>query len=227
VKAPIEELNESLTEIECGSLRGQTSGRGSATVSGTVPNADARAKVIQLAERFFPNSRPEIKVDIIPPPVCQSLSDFNAMRVAGFLTMGSMSFRLNNGANRLHEGEAMKIEVHSPSYPVSLRIDYFSLSGEVAHLWPNGEEPTPRLEARRTRVFGEPANGKVVNAGGEPFGDELITVIGTPSPVDLGTRAQVEQATDYLRDLKLALGRTNAPSETPNVMATLLVRTMP
>src|SRR5262249_14759030 len=29
VKAPIEELNESLTEIECGSLRGQTSGRGS------------------------------------------------------------------------------------------------------------------------------------------------------------------------------------------------------
>jgi len=227
VKPPIEELNEALTEIECASLRAQTSGRGSATVSGTVPSADARAKVIQFAERFFPNDRPEIKVDVIPPPLCRSLADFNAMRVAGLLTTGGMSFRLNNGANRLHEGEPMKIEVHSPSYSVSLRIDYFSLSGEVLHLWPNGGEPTPRLEARRTHVFGEPANGRVVNAGGAPFGDELITVTGTPSPVDLGTRAPVEQAVDYLRDLKIALSRTNSPSETPNVVATLLLRTMP
>ena len=227
VKPPIEELNEGLTEIECASLRAQTSGRGSATVSGTVPSADAHGKVIQLAERFFPNSRPEIKVDVIPPPLCRSLADFNAMRVAGLLTMGGMSFRLNNGANRLHEGEPMKIEVHSPSYAVSLRIDYFSLSGEVLHLWPNGEEPTPRLEARRTHVFGEPANGKVVNAGGAPFGDELITVTGTPSPVDLGTRAPVEQAVDYLRDLKIALSRANPSSETPNIVATLLVHTMP
>ena len=58
-----------------------------------------------------------------------------------------------------------------------MRIDYFSVGGEVLHLWPTGDEPTPRMAAETMRVFGDAANGKVVRAGGPPFGTELITVI--------------------------------------------------
>lgn len=70
-KTPLDELNDVLTQIECASVRGQTSVQGSAIVSGTVPNAVEREKVVQVAGRFFPNSRPEIRVDIIPPPLCE------------------------------------------------------------------------------------------------------------------------------------------------------------
>ena len=227
VKSPLEELNEALMQIDCASLRGRTSAQGSAIVAGTVPNSDERGKLVQLAARFFPNTRPDIRVDVVPPPLCQSLSDFNAMRVAGLIMDSGLGLRLNNGAAQLHEGDPMKIEVRSPAYAVSLRIDYFSVGGEVLHLWPTDNEPTPRIAAGTTRVFGGPADGKVVKAGGAPFGTELITVIAMPSPVELGVRPTVEQAADYLRDLKRALGRASVSPGAPNIVATWLVRTGP
>jgi hypothetical protein len=226
-KSPLEQLNEALTQIDCASLHGRTSAQGSAIVGGTVPNSDERGKLVQLAGRFFPNTRPEIKVDIVPPPLCQSLSDFNAMRVAGLITDSGLSLRLNNGTAQLREGDPMKIEVRSPAYAVDVRIDYFSVGGEVLHLWPTDNEPTPRIAAGTTRVFGDPADGKVVKAGGAPFGTELITVLATPSAVELGVRPTVERATDYLRDLKRALGRASVSPSTQNAIATLLVRTGP
>src|SRR5208337_1817218 len=59
-KAPVEELNESLAQFDCASLRSQISAQGSAGISGTVPDAGQKAKLIQLAERLFPNGRPEV-----------------------------------------------------------------------------------------------------------------------------------------------------------------------
>jgi hypothetical protein len=135
--------------------------------------------------------------------------------------------RLDSGAALLHEGDAMRIEVHMPGYAVSLRIDYLSRGGDVLHLWPTGEEATPRLPAGATHFFGDPANGKVVKPGGAPLGTELITVIGTTSAAPLGSRPPAEKAADYLRDLKTALRRLNPSPDIPNVFADLLVRTQP
>ncbi len=56
----------------------------------------------------------------------------------------------------------MKIEVRSPAYAVSLRIDYFSLASEVLHLWPTANEPTPRIAAGIAHVFGDPTNCRAV-----------------------------------------------------------------
>ena len=44
VKAPIEELNEALAQIDCASLRSQISAQGSASISGTVPDAARPSK---------------------------------------------------------------------------------------------------------------------------------------------------------------------------------------
>jgi Sel1 repeat len=226
-KTPLEQLNDQLTQIECAALRTRASAQGSVVVSGTVPNAQEKTKLVQLAARLFPNARPEIRVDVIPPPLCQCFADINAMRAAGLITDGDLGLRLNNGVALLHEGDPMRIEVRSPAYAVSLRIDYFSIGGEVLHLWPTGSEPTPRIAAGAMQVFGDPANGKVVKAGGAPFGTELITIIGTPSPIEMGSRPAVEKAAVYLRDLKQALGRVSPSPGTPNVFAELLVRTEP
>jgi len=226
-KSPLEQLADSLKLIDCASLAARSSAQGSAIVSGTVPNAEQRAKLVQLAQRFFPNSPPEIKVDVIPPPLCQSLANINAMRLAGLISDGNLGLRLNNTTALLHEGDPMRIEIRSPGYAVYLRIDYFSIGGEVLHLWPTDDELPPRIAAGATQVFGDPASGKVVKAGGAPFGTELISAIGTPSPLELGARRPVEKAADYLRDLKAALGRTSPSPGTPNVAAELLVKTAP
>jgi tetratricopeptide (TPR) repeat protein len=227
-KAPIEELNEELAQIDCASLRSQISAQGSASISGTVPDAGQKTKLIQLAERLFPNSRPEVTIDIVPPPVCRSVAELQLMRVAGLIGEGGLRLRLNNGSSQLRQGDPMRLEVQGPAYAINLRIDYFSLDGQVAHLKPEGGEPAPKLAAGTTHMFGNPANGEVWNAGGAPFGTELITVIATPVPLDLGaSRPKIEPASGYLRDLNRALGRISVPSGQPNVLATLLVRTSP
>jgi hypothetical protein len=225
-KAPIEELDEALAQIDCASLRSQISAQGSASISGTVPDAEQKTKLIQLAERLFPNGRPEVTVDVVPPPLCRSVAGLQVMRVAGLIGEGGLRLRLNNGSLQLRQGDPMRLEVQGPAYAINLRIDYFSLDGQVAHMKPEGGEPAPKLAAGTSHMFGNPANGEVWNAGGAPFGTELITVIATPIPLDLGpSRPKIEPASGYLRDLNRALGRISVPSGQPNVLATLLVRT--
>jgi hypothetical protein len=226
-KSPLDELNDALTQIDCASLRGRASAQGAAVVSGTVPNADQKEKIVKLAGQFFPNGRPDIRVEIIPPPLCRSLSELNALRLAGLVTDDALGVRLAGRRAELREGDPIKVEVRAPAYPVNLRVDYFSLDGRVLHLWPNSQDRNIELGARETRVLGDGANSKTWNAGGAPFGTELITAIATPLPIDLGSRPPIENAGDYLRELQRVLGKSGDHGGRPNALATLLVRTGP
>jgi hypothetical protein len=209
-------------------LRSRISAQRSISISGTAPDAGQKTKLIQLAERLFPDERPEVTVEIVPPPLCHSLAELQVMRVAGLIGEEGLSLRLNNGSSQLRQGDPIGLEVRGPPYAINLRIDYFSLDGQVAHLKPEAGEPPPKLAAGATRLFGSSANGAAWNAGGAPFGTELITVTATPEPLDLGaSRSTVEPAADYLRDLRRALGRVSVSSGRPNVLAMLLVKTSP
>ena len=223
---PIDQLNKALAQIDCAALRSRLSAQSAPTISGTVPDEQQKAKVAQLVARLFPNSRAEITLEIVPPPLCHSLVALNAIRLAGLLVDGNLALRLANGATQLREGDLIQVEVRAPAYAVNLRIDYFSIGGQVLHLWPNNDETAATLVAGQTRVFGQPGAHKVWAAGGAPFGTEFISVIATPAVLDLGAaRRPVEPAEDYLRDLRAAIGRTAAPPSTPNIAAVLMVHT--
>jgi hypothetical protein len=225
---PLDQLNQALAQIDCAALRSRVSGQSLAAVSGTVPDEQQRVKVTQLVARLFPGSHPEITLEIVPPPLCHSLVALNAMRLAGLLSDGNLSLRPASGATLLHEGDLIQVEVHGPVYPVNLRIDYFSLGGQVLHLWPNNDETTVSFAAGETRIFGQPGAHKVWAAGGAPFGTEFISVIATSASIDLGAaRRPVEPAEDYLRDLRAALGRVGANPSRPNIAAVLMVHTSP
>jgi hypothetical protein len=223
---PIEALNEALGHFECASLRGRLTKSAGLIVSGTIPDPDEKAWLGSIAQRYFPNSHPQIKVDIVQPPLCRSLVELDAFSRVGLLTEGDMSLRLVNAISQLREGDLIKIEVHAPDFPVNVRIDYFSIEGQVQHLWPNDEETDPKLAANDIHVFGEPGIGKTWHAGGAPFGTEVIAVIATPQPLPLGRRAWVEESGAYLRDLKSALAAITPPAK-PNMFQTLLVNTRP
>jgi len=223
---PIDQLNKAFAQIDCAALRSRLSPQGAPAVSGTVPDEQQKAQVAQLVARLFPNSRPEITIEIVPPPLCRSLVALNAIRLAGLLADGNLALRLVNATPQLREGDLIQVEVRAPAYTVNLRIDYFSIGGQVLHLWPNNDETVVTLVAGQTRVFGQPGAHKVWAAGGAPFGTEFISVIATPTALDFGAaRRPVEPAADYLRDLKAALGHTVAPATTPNIAAVLMVHT--
>ena len=221
-KAPIEELNQALKQIDCASLNARTA-EGSAVISGTVPNEDQRAKLMQVAARLFPDSRPEINVEIVPPPLCQALAELHGMRLAGLVTESGLTVRLTNGGTRLRQGDLIELSIQAPNRAVHLQIDYFSLDGQVLHLAPSLELPSIQLAAGTTGVFGHNGRGRDWIAGGAPFGTELIGVTATAAPLNFGTnRPPTEKAIDYLRDLKRALGREPAGT---SAMALLLVHT--
>jgi len=224
----LDTLNQALGGIDCAALRARLPGPGlPPIVTGTVPDASAKPKIAALAQRYFPATPAQIAVDIIAPPLCRALAELEAIRRAGLLTDGSLTVRLANGtgAPQLQEGDLIRLEVRGPAYPVSLRIDYYSLDGRVQHLWPNDEEPGPKIAPGVIRVFGGATNGKTWKAGGAPFGVEQISVIATPQPLELhDPRPTVEQSLDYLRDLRRALAAVKVPDK-PNIFTSLLVTT--
>ena len=224
-KAPLDELNQALRQIDCASLSARATG-GAAVISGTVPSEDQRAKVMQVAARLFPDSRPELNLEIVPPPLCQVLAELHGLRLAGVVAESGLTLRLTNGGTRLRQGELIELAIQAPPHAVQLRIDYFSLDGQVLHLAPSSELPAAQLAAGTTGVFGRNGRGRDWIAGGAPFGTEVIAAFATPTPLSLGVpRPPAEKALDYLRDLKRALGRANPGSATTNAIALLLVHT--
>jgi hypothetical protein len=222
---PLQELNKSLAKLNCAALRAHSSGSGSVTVSGTVPAAGDMASVRRLAERYFSSDRLQLPIDVVPPPLCRSLVEFDRMERDGLVATDGLGVTLNNGSPLLHEGDRIELAVHAPAYPVNLRIDYFSLDGRVQHLEREFLQP-PRLEAGSAQVFGQAANGKDYwQAGPAPFGTEMIAIIATPQPLLPGNREGVEQAANYLRDLKEELDRIRPDAGQPDLLATLLVKT--
>ena len=124
----------------------------------------------------------------------------------------------------LKEGDPISIEITAGDYPVDLRIDYFSLDGQVLHMLPNEKMPSVRLGAGSRRIFGS-GGGEDWRAGGPPFGTELILVIATPQPLDLGKRPTVEDAAIYLSALEKGLRQRGAAAAKPNLLKTMLVET--
>jgi hypothetical protein len=225
-KSPLDELSEAARQIDCASVTVRQAGA-SAIVSGTVPSADHKAKLLQTAARLFPNGRPEVTVEIVPAPLCRVIAELDGLRAAGLAAEGALTLRLSGGGAQLRQGDPIEVAVQAPAYPVSLHIDYFSLDGRVVHLLPSAAQPAPpQLAAGAGRVFGGAGSGGDWVAGGAPFGTELISVVATPGPLAIGaSRPPSEPALDYLRELKQSLPHVSPGAARPPLLATLLVHT--
>ena len=220
---PEPDMIEILKRIDCAWLRKTVNAQGRPVISGTVPDEGERAKLLRISNSITAESRPEVHVNIVPPPLCRSLLEFNAMRTSS-LTADGLEARLLSGSE-LREGDPIRIEVKAGNLPLNVRIDYFSLSGEVLHMLPTGAAPIARLPAGASRTFQSGGAGKEWLAGGAPFGTELIAVIATPNPLDLDKRPEVERASDYLRALEKALQRSRNSAPGSALLSTILVHT--
>jgi hypothetical protein len=209
-----------MRSVHCAALRRTTNDQGRLVIAGTVPDESEKSRLFGLLAEFAPESRPEFRVRVVPPPLCQSLAGFDRLRAAAIVADGPPA-RLVGSGETLHQGDPIRIEVQAGHYPVNVRIDYFSLDGRVLHMLPNERTPAVTLPAGSKRVFG---SGEDWRAGGAPFGTELILVVATPKPLDLGRRPVVEAAAAYLPALERELRRSAAAAE-PNLLATLLIET--
>lgn len=224
---PDRTLKQIVRSIECASLNETTEARGKSISSVTVPDEQQR-KILALAvaRDIPPEMRPELQVKIVPPPLCQTLRQFDRMREAYFDPVG-LKARLSAPNSILQQGDPIRIEVNGESQALRIRIDYFSLNGLVLHMLPNDAYPTVVLPPAAQRVFDSGRPGEKWMAGGAPFGTELIVVLGTPEELDIGIRPNPDRVTDYLQALEAALRGAPESARTLNRLATILVHTFP
>jgi class 3 adenylate cyclase len=221
-----QELMDAMRQIDCASLRIRTAPGGARVISGTVPNDAERTRLVELASRLAPSGQLGIDIAVAPPPLCRSLLAFDRISPVGAVSDAGIDARLAGGGSTLREGDPIHVEVTAGSTPVNLRIDYFSLDGQVLHMLPNRDRPVVTLAAGARRVFGASGDaGDAWTAGGAPFGTEFIAVTATPQGLGLGPRPDTELAATYLRDLESALLRSHQAGRGAPAVATVLVHT--
>ncbi|MBV9554387.1 MAG: hypothetical protein JO032_16525, partial [Alphaproteobacteria bacterium] len=223
------DIDEALKGINCAAVRVRSGANGVLMLSGSVPDEQDRAKLVKIADGVPAPQRPDVKVDVIPAPLCRSVVLINSYERDGIAATGLLEARLL-GEPVLHPNEAIQVEVQSlATYPVVVRIDYFTLDNQVLHMWPNPFTLNTQMGPGETRRFlhrrmdGPDPDWLV---GGEPFGTELISVIATPRPLNLGAnRPVIEPADSYLHDLTNALRLARAAGGASTLEATTFIHT--
>lgn len=130
-------------------------------------------------------ARVDASVQLRPWPQCEFILNFED----ALSNRSGLQVRLIGGVPasgvdaQLRAGDSMSVEVTTPSYPSYVYVSYLQAAGEVVHLsWPAGR--FPRATPPNTRlVFGGGANGQPVYRMGPPFGNEMVVVIASASPL--------------------------------------------
>jgi hypothetical protein len=223
------EIEDAVKNIGCAAVRVRPEANGALAVSGTVPNEEARAKLMTVAAKLPPPQRPEVKLEVIPAPLCRSVVFVDNLGRDGLASTGLIEAKLL-GNPVLRTNQPIQVEVQSyATYPVVLRIDYFTLDNQVLHMWPNQFIANTQVAPGENRKFlhrrpeGPDPDWLV---GGAPFGTELITAIATSRPLNMGAnRPMIEPADTYLRDLASALRASRAAGGPQSLLATTFIHT--
>ncbi len=99
-------------------------------------------------------------------------------------------------------GDSLSIEVVTPAYPSYLYVTYLQASGEAANLyWPLGRFPKA-FPPNSKVTLGGGAGGEPVYRIGPPYGDEIIVVVASASPLFRGELPDTATDRDYLTSFR-------------------------
>ena len=98
------------------------------------------------------------------------------------------------------------MKLQQPNYDGYLYVDYYTVNGAVAHIYPNAGEPNSGRLLKALEQFEVGATANKMWTVCAPFGQELITVISSPKPLFQETFPEVQMdAKDYLPKLRQML----------------------
>ena len=179
---------------------------GSVSVSGYVSRADDLAAVKQRIEAVegVKQAKADVQLRIWPHcEVVKVLAPYKARNAdAGF----GLAITPSTGhSDRFIEGENVIVKLRQAGYEGYLYVDYFTVNGDVAHIYPNTGEPDSGRILRAAEEFEVGATPARTWTVCPPFGQELITVIASPTPLFQEAPEEIQTAQDYLPLLKRTL----------------------
>ncbi|MDO5610769.1 MAG: DotU family type IV/VI secretion system protein [Pseudomonadota bacterium] len=205
-------VDQQLGAFPCSELLAEVDDKGITKVRGYVSRPDDVAAVKQKVSAVEGVREPTYDLQLRIWPHCevvQILAAYTARNTdAGY---GLKVMPTSGHSDRFIDGEKVIVNLQQANYDGYVYVDYYSVDGGVAHIWPNAREhDSGRLITRGEQVVvGDTPEGWVV---GPPFGQELITVIASPTPLYPEPLTEIETAEEYLPKLRQMLdaNRSNA-----------------
>lgn len=157
----------------------------------------------------------ELNVDLRPWPQCEAL-----LTLAEPLSSAERPrLRLVGDEMQLARGETISIEIETPSYPSHLYVGYIQADGSVVNIHqPQGLAPSP-LPAYRTLRFGDGEDGRARYVVSAPYGEEMIVVLASKSPLFDEPLPRLQTEREYLTALRQALIAVPEPGMAERVAA--------
>lgn len=180
--------------------------KGAVKVDGYVSRADDIAAVRQRVEGVEGVKSSDVNVQLRIWPHCEVVKMLAQYKARNSDNGYGLAITPSTGhSDRFLEGENVIVKLLNANYDGYLYVDYFTVNGDVAHIYPNDGEPdSGRLiqAAEQFEVGATPSKTWTVSA---PFGQELITVIASPTPLYTEALPEIQTAEEYLPKMRQML----------------------
>lgn len=219
-------IQSRLRAMACARVEGKLASDGVVRLRGFAGSADdlARLRADLLA---LPRVR-AVKADVTlyPWPQCEVFLNF----AEALKTPRGLAARLRGASPRgFLGGDSLSIEVVTPAYPSYLYVTYLQAGGDAANLyWPEGRTPKALTPGRKITVGGG-AGGEPVYRITAPFGDEIVVVVASASPLFREEPPETATGRDYLTTFRKSMlaGPDGAPRVVSAVAVPLTTRPRP
>jgi type IV/VI secretion system ImpK/VasF family protein len=203
IEAPVQ---QALATFPCSDLTASVDeNKGTVKVNGYVSRADDITGVKQRISSLEGVKTADVQVQLRIWPHCEVVKILEPFQARNKDSGYGLTVTPSTGhSDRFIEGEKVTIKVTQANYDGYLYVDYYFVDGNMAHIFPHPNEPeSGRLvKAGETLVIGNTPEGWEVSA---PFGQELITVISSPTPLYERPLPTFDKAEDYLPKLRQML----------------------
>ncbi|WP_146209009.1 DUF4384 domain-containing protein [Azospirillum sp. TSO22-1] len=189
--------------IRCADLRAELTD-GAVRIAGTVTSPDDADRVQRIAEALPEGAAQRPAVAVASPTLCEPLLLTEPLRGANTARGRPLSVATVPDGT-LAGGQDLVLDLRSTAAAGAVQVDYFTVDGGVVHLLPNPSEPAAALEPGAARRLGERSGKTRFWTIGPPFGQELIVVVTSASPLFPTPRPEAEPAAAYLAALQRAL----------------------
>ena len=203
IEAPVQ---QALAAFPCADLTASVDeDKGTVKINGYVSRADDITGVKQRISALEGVKSADVQVQLRIWPHCEVVKILEPFEARNKDSGYGLTVTPSTGhSDRFIEGEKVTIKVTQANFDGYLYVDYYFVDGNMAHIFPHPNEPdSGRLvKAGETLVIGNTPEGWEVGA---PFGQELITVISSPTPLYDGALPTFDKAEDYLPKLRQML----------------------
>lgn len=193
------QIDARLRSVSCARLDGKIGVDRVVRVRGFLGAADDLAKLRSEFAAMPGVRRVETGVTVYPWPQCEVYLNF-----AEVLTVKrGLSATLRGASARAFAGgDSLSIDVVTPAYPSYLYVTYLQAGGDATNLyWPQGRFPKA-LPPNTKVTLGGGAGGEPVYRIAPPFGDEMVVIVASASPLFADELPDTSTDRDYLTSFR-------------------------